>query len=636
MLRQLLKDAQVTRVSSWQDALVPILLKATDDVDPDVHGGDDIDIRSYVKIKKIPGGKPADTSYTSGLVFTKNVALKSMQGTILSPRILIIAFPLEYARSEMHFMSLDPVIRQEREYLQNIVSRIAALKPCVLLAQHNVSGLALELLEKQNIAVIFKVKQSVLEAVSRFTSATICSTVERLTSATHQLGECDSFSVKTYLVEGRRKTYTYLSGCIAQLGCTIALRGAPTEVLRKIKKITEFMIYVVYNLKLETCLMRDEWASLPSDGLQYDVPSQGKMSENHSATVANQKPDEKHNKAIVAQDGDSDNGLEIKPPGKPAETLQKLTTIDSTVIPDDVPVPTFYQDLANKHETRILSASPFVRFAQPYLLTRAREFERRVAYLKKLRDQDLSDSLVSEEKMKSHKFTLIQPEMVHTIPQGASRKVREIIHAVHDSEYDKALFFYDMQKKQWETHLSGNKNLFDPYAHQNIAVLFSTISTTTNVPCSGPDLVAFSFYNEHESEQGFEADCTLGQYVEDLCFRANDQCQAESCGQRMHDHHRQYVHGEAQITVFVEHHPPKMRGLQDVVLMWNACRICGSETTVTPMSPSTWKYSFVTATMTCTATISGSSAIKASLCAYTMIASTYSKSLYQGNALPGK
>jgi hypothetical protein len=33
----------------------------------------------------------------------------------------------------------------------------------------------------------------------------------------------------------------------------------------------------------------------------------------------------------------------------------------------------------------ILSASPFVKFEPPYLLTRAREMERRLSYLKSLR-----------------------------------------------------------------------------------------------------------------------------------------------------------------------------------------------------------------------------------------------------------
>jgi 1-phosphatidylinositol-3-phosphate 5-kinase len=593
LLQQLLRDADVPKISSWEDALVPILLRATDDVDPDVQNGDDIDIRNYVKLKKVLGGKPGDTSYVSGLIFTKNVALKSMSRLVMQPRILIITFALEYSRHEQHFMSLDPVIRQEREYLQNLVSRIAALKPDVLFAQRNISGLALELLDKAKIAVIFNVKSSVLEAVSRCTQTRVIHSVDKLSSLSGQLGTCESFEVKTFVFEGKKKTFVYLSGCPPDLGCTIAIRGGDKKTLHKIKRIAEFMIYVVYNLKLETCLMRDEWALIPTAATDENSKSKPIASDAAEPTEAKDTPSTN----TAEPDSLTASGtIQAEVKGPPAEIpLSSSATLDSVEtadIPDDIPVPTFYEDMADKHETKILSASPFVKFAPPYILMKARELERRVAYLKRLRDQDLSTEKTMEDKSKSQKFTLIQPEMLHSSLTGTSKKVREIIHAVHDAEYDKAVHNYDTQKKQWEAYLSGNRNLFDPYAHQNIVVLFSFVATATSVPCSGPDLLAFSFYNEHEHEDDFEADCTLGQYVEDLCYRANDSCSSETCEKKMCEHHRQYVHGQAQITVFVQPYPSKMRGLQDVILMWSQCKVCGVETTVTPMSSSTWKYSF--------------------------------------------
>jgi 1-phosphatidylinositol-3-phosphate 5-kinase len=599
LLQQLLQDAKIPRLSSWETALLPILLKATDEVDPDVQRGDDIDIRHYVKLKKIPGGRPGDTTYVSGLVFTKNLALKSMSRAVLQPNILIITFPLEYARHEQHFMSLEPVIRQEREYLQNLVGRIAALKPHLLLAQRNVSGLALQFLEKANIATAYNVKPAVLEAVSRCTRTRIIHTIDKLAVHPAQTGTCDSFEVKTFVFEGQKKTYIYLSGCQPQLGCTIALRGAENSILSKIKRITEFMVYVVYNLKLETCLMRDEFALIPSTEVEQTLVDKKARdiagpSENLPA-MAHTSNGVVGNNEKSAADSTEDAGTE-----KPAKSLAdamlppaaRVDSTESNPIPDDVPVPKFYEDLVEKHQTKILSASPFVKFMQPYLLMRARELERRVAYLKTLRDQEVSHDQSADEKVRAQKFTLIQPEMVHASLSGASAKVREVLHAVHDAEYDKALYNYETQKKQWEAFISGNKNLFDPYAHQNIVVLFSLVSTSTSIPCSGPDLLAFSFYNEHETEEQFEADCTLGQYVEDLCFRANDICPSPNCEKLMFEHHRQYVHGKAQVSVFVQPHPSKMRGMQDTILMWSQCKICGNETPVTPMSMSTWKYSF--------------------------------------------
>jgi 1-phosphatidylinositol-3-phosphate 5-kinase len=577
LLRQLLEDSSIPQSNSWETALLPILLRATDDVDPDVQRGDDMDIRHYVKLKKIPGGRPGDTSYVSGLVFTKNLALKSMPRSIPQPRILIITFAIEYARHEQHFMSLEPVIRQEREFLENLVSRIAALQPNLLLVEKSVSGLALELLDKSNIATAYNVKPSVLEAVSRCTQTRIITSMDKLVTIPTPTGHCDSFDLKTYVYGGRRKTYMYISGCAKELGCTIVLRGANNEVLSKVKRITEFMVYVVYNLKLETCLMRDEFAKLPT----VEDFSNGLSSTVEKTATAKAPPTTEF--ATVHEDAAQSQAKEASNPQEGIATA----TVE---VPDDVPMPTYYEDIVEKHQTKLLSASPCVKFEPPHPLMRARELERRVSYLARLRDRIVQ---ISDEENKSQKFVLITPDLVHQNPDNASAKVREVLRAVHEAELDRAMHNYLTQKRQWEAYLSGNSNLFDPYAHQNIVVLYSLVCTTTSIPCSGPDIFALDFYNEHESDDHvFEPDFTLGQYVEDLCLEANSVCTANGCENRMHEHHRQYVHGEAQISIFVQPYPSKLRGLQDTILMWSCCKICGNETQVIPMSANTWKYSF--------------------------------------------
>ena len=600
LLHQLLQDSNVPNVASWEKALVPILLRATDDVNPDVQNGDDIDIRHYVKLKKIPGGRPGDTAYVSGLVFTKNLALKCMPRSMSHPNILILTFALEYARHQQHFMSLEPVIRQEREFLQNLVNRIAALRPQLLLVERNVSGLALEFLEQANIATAYNVKASVLEAVSRFCQTRIISSIDKLAIKPAQAGKCASFYLKTYVNGGRKKTYMFLSGCAKELGCTIVLRGDNDATLAKMKRITEFMIYVVYNLKLETCLMRDEFASIPANTDIGSIPSSKNAFRNLLSGNLNGENSGVETLSHKREESNSDNTTDIsnaeilnteRLEGPQAEK-PKISLPDEDSVPEDTPMPTFYGDMVEEHQTKLLSASPFVKFMPPYLLMRAREQERRLAYLKRLRDQDNLEEQNIDEKAKPEKFDLIKPEMVHERVRTASKKVREVLHAVHDAEYDKALHNYKTQTKQWEAYIAGNINLFDPYAHQVIAVLYSVVCTASTVPCSGPDLLALGFYNEHETDADFEADCTLGQYVEDLCLGANTICTANGCERKMFEHHRQYVHGEAQLSVFVERYPCKLRGLQNTILMWSTCRICGKETQVMPMSDSTWKYSF--------------------------------------------
>ena len=642
LLHQLLQDASIPNISSWEKALIPILLQCTDDVNPDVRRGDDIDIRHYVKLKKIPGGRPGDTSYVSGVVFSKNLALKSMPRSIPNPRIVIVSFPIEYQRHQHHFMSLDPVIAQEKEFLRNMVNRIASLRPQLLLVQKHISGLALQYLAEANIAVAYNVKQSVIEAVSRCAQTEIISSIDMVALKPVHIGKSAAFEVKTYVhndIPGKKKTYIYLSGCPQDLGCTIALRGANMAILSKMKRITEFMVYVVYNLKLETCLMRDEFVLIPSVAENSGSLSPSRQSTSHAAqsgvkglltqdsiaaasnrlqaaaedgrkvqdeegSYDTRQITEKSHNSLTSADQSSAAVSQLSDFGK--QSLQESTGGSPNVIsvheshthgahedqlPEDIPMPTFYSDMVAKHQTKILSASPFVKFKQPYLLMRAREQERRLVYLKRLRDQDTFEEQNENEKSKSQKFQLIKPEMVHETVKGAPKQIMEVLHAVHDAEYDKALHNYQTQKRQWENYIQGNINLFDPYAHQNITVLYTVVCTATTIPCAGPELLALAFYNEHEVSREFDPDCTLGQYVEDLCLSANTICTSNGCERKMFDHHRTYVHGEARITVFVEKSPCKIKGLQDSILMWSYCKICKKETQVMPMSESTWKYS---------------------------------------------
>lgn len=611
MLKQMLQDARVRSVKHWEKALMPILLQSTDDVTPDVQRNDDMDIRHYFKLKKIPGGKPGDTSYVSGVVFTKNVALKSMPRSIPQPRIAIVTFAIEYARHQQHFMSLEPVIAQEREYLKNLVRRIAALNPHVLLVQRNVAGLALQFLAEANIAVVYNVKPSVLNAVSRCTQTRLITSVDRLATDPSHLGRCASFDVKTYVYNGMRKTYIYLSGCRPELGCTVVLRGAELETLKRVKRITEFMCYVVYNLKLETSLMRDEFVLIPTT-TNDDVLSSGKgtaqnavqSSEPESAapvdaiTQASQRLQEhiRRNLETVEAPTDITKNAAAKSLPDAGITPQKAGDTASTHgelhVPDDVPMPSFYSDMVEKHRTKILSASPFVKYMQPYLLMKAREQERRLAHLKRLRDQYSPQATDIDSEKAPSKFEIIKPEMVYGVVRRPSKQVRDFLYAVHNAEYEKAMHNYLTQKRQWEAYIAGNIGLFDPSTHQKIAVLYSLVNSATSTPCTGPEIIALGFYNEHELDEGFAADTTLGQYVEDLCQSAHSICDANGCTRKLFDHLRQYVHGEGQMSVMVQKYPSKIRGLHKTILMWSCCRICGQETQVVPMSDNTWKYSF--------------------------------------------
>lgn len=637
---QLLEDSDVPHPQAWEKALVPILVRCSNDVDPDTRMGDLMDIRHYVKLKKIPGGRPGDTSYVSGVIFTKNLALKSMPRRIANPRIVIVSFPIEYQRHQQHhFMSLQPVIEQEKEYLRMIVNRIVNLRPHVLLAHKSVSGVALQYLSEAGIAVAYNVKLAVIEAVSRCAKADIIESLDMLVLPT-QVGQAGGFEVKTFVnndFPGRKKTYIFISGCKKTLGCTIALRGATTETLRRMKRVTEFMIYVVYNLKLEASLLRDHLVYMGKDAEGMPTPTPSKdggapkdeigRSLRSSASLDDQSVEDltpmNEDRPIEAEQAgqtnmDSTPNLEdsqiSEPTSRPVpgktQSMLSLHSIHSghdSHVPEDVPAPQFYSDMVAKYETKILSASPFVKFTQPYLLMKAREQERRLVYLKRLRDQDMVEEQGDDEKAKPQKFQVIKPEMVHEIGQKAPRQIMEVLHAVHDAEYDKALYNYQTQTRQWENFIAGALDLFDPYSHQNIVVLYSVICTETKIPCSEPGLIAFGFYHD-DPDDNMDPDCTLGQYIEDLCGSAESICHANGCDRQMAQHHRTYVHDEARITVFIARNAPlpfdpaMLRkdelplmdedDVEDPIYLWSYCKICKKDMGFGLLSQTARKYSF--------------------------------------------
>ncbi len=157
----------------------------------------------------------------------------------------MVGFPLEFYRFETQYMHFGQVLRQEKEYLTNLASRMAALSPHVVLVEKSVSSLALDALSKYNIVVARAVKTSAILTISRMAQGDIISSIDKL-AIEPRLGHCSKFRIQTFdhpLIPGRRKTYIAFEGCNRDMGCTIILRGGNIDTLRRIKKVTRFLTF---------------------------------------------------------------------------------------------------------------------------------------------------------------------------------------------------------------------------------------------------------------------------------------------------------------------------------------------------------------------------------------------------------
>ncbi|SCU98012.1 LAFA_0G14862g1_1 [Lachancea sp. 'fantastica'] len=331
LLKQVLNDQDVENVNGWIEVLKPIL-QVLQSIRLDARKMSGLDFKQqYVKIKRIDGGELSDSKFMNGIIYSKNLPLKTMPRVLKSPRVLLIMFPLEYQKSEAHFMSIDSVMAQEREYLKKLVLRLTTLNPDLILVGANVSGYALELLNDAGIAVQFNMKPQVIERISKVTDASIAITVDKL-ATNLRLGNCGSFEIKTYRYGNVVKSYTFLDDCKISEGGTVLLRGANSITLRKIKDITEFMVYTVFSLKLESSFFSDNL-------LQLSV--------------------EYYKKLAVGRESLSQRG--------------------------------YFIDFVDKFQQRILSVSPTVEFPLPFLLEKARALEQELVEKEKEGNILLSD-----------------------------------------------------------------------------------------------------------------------------------------------------------------------------------------------------------------------------------------------------
>jgi hypothetical protein len=102
MLRQMLTSEQIPNIKQWEETLLNLALRIARELTFTTlphRQGEDMDVRRYVKIKKIPGGIPSNSEYVHGAVITKNVAHKQMSRAQRNPRVMLVTFTCTLVRS---------------------------------------------------------------------------------------------------------------------------------------------------------------------------------------------------------------------------------------------------------------------------------------------------------------------------------------------------------------------------------------------------------------------------------------------------------------------------------------------------------------------------------------------------------
>ncbi|TYI77948.1 hypothetical protein E1A91_D06G176300v1 [Gossypium mustelinum] len=255
---------------SWLEIITALSWEAASLLKPYTSKGGEMDPAGYVKVKCIASGLRNESMVIKGVVCKKNVAHRRMNSKVEKPRLMILGGALEYQRVSNLLSSFDTLLLQEMDHLKMAVAKIHAHKPNILLVEKSVSRFAQEYLLEKNISLVLNIKRPLLERISRCTGAQIVPSVDHLFS--QKLGYCEKFHVERFREDlgsarqgGKKlaKTLMYFEGCPKPLGCTILLRGANGDELKKAKNVIQYGIFAAYHLALETSFLADEGASLP-------------------------------------------------------------------------------------------------------------------------------------------------------------------------------------------------------------------------------------------------------------------------------------------------------------------------------------------------------------------------------------
>ncbi|KAG2219830.1 hypothetical protein INT45_006273, partial [Circinella minor] len=586
IIKQLMADSSFDKFTQqakneWEDIIINLLLKVADNVRPNVRSGDYMDIRHYIKTKKISGGVPSESFYIKGIMCSQDTANMKMVRNVAHPRILILLFSLDYCcvETENQPISTTLVISQERESFCKLLAQIVELKPTLLLLKSNVSQLALKYLMEANIPIIHNVKDSVIDAVARCTRATIVSSVDKLQADSISFGHCGMLEIRTLMDEclpNRSKTYLIFNDCKPDLGGTIVLRGARNETLRPIKSLIDFMVFIVNNLRLEISLLHDSFADDSSLDQQQVEDSYFQRQDSilsPSSLIATVTSEDKDDKK---------EAISLPAPSTSSAFQETNSTFISSSVDSNI----------KQYQNTVISASQFVVFPQPYLFISLKETMDKLA------------ALTSEMKMSTisspTKSTSAQQQVINaagiingsavTAPSNTNTSIEVAgISSEHDSPFNAVYEELEAKReyllRHWRAFIQDDLNQFNILYHQNIIILYLNVCTATTIPCRGPEIRLFEYYSD-------PSDITLGNYIYDLCHEATQPCVSDMCEYREIDHYQSYVHHNARINVIIENCPCPQAGMSESILMWSYCRKCEKSTPSILMSENTWNYSF--------------------------------------------
>lgn len=539
MIKQCLDDAGV---KENQELWRKVLRKLFEKVDK-IHLTDTLDIKQYIKIKKVLGGSVESSGIVDGMFITKTIDSRRMASKINNPKIALLMFPLEYLKQKQ-FVSLRMVRSQESVYISNLVSRLVSLGADVIVVGDSVCGLAERQLKDNNITVISNTKPQVIERISRYTGASIYQSINDLFFKKGKLGTCERFEVKNFLFKDVIKTFLFFSGGDISAGFTMCLRGGELEILERVKSVVETMLPSVLNSKFEAMFFEDSYVSMNNE------------IKNPTAV------------SIFSQEFQ-----------KIKEGLDYICLSSGEKLVDDDKIINFIKMFGS----RKISSSPCVCLTLPHAFKCALESIKKFQALRDKNDVLQTLESVDEFVLGAYKDLNLGIDIA-SLPNKDS-DVLSILKYASDLSLKSQLNECQLRIKNWNNCVNLKSYQLDPQFHRRIHFLHTTVSMKYATPCLGPSIVVIDYYTDNDK--------CLGLFLDQIFHESSNDCL--ECGELLIDHYMSYVHDNSKINIIIEKFSsfPKIGDdqLKNQHLMWSTCNKCNASSPITPMSGNTYYLS---------------------------------------------
>ncbi|PKA51728.1 Putative 1-phosphatidylinositol-3-phosphate 5-kinase FAB1D [Apostasia shenzhenica] len=550
---------------SWEAALL---------VKPDAGEGRSMDPGSYVKVKCVASGSRSQSQVIKGLVFKKSAAHKHMPTEFRNASLMLLKGSLGHSTSGLSsFESMG----QEKEHLKSIMAMIDNCHPNVVLVEKSVSRDIQEALLTKGITLVFDMKLPRLERIARCTGSHIISLGDTMSRPI--LKRCDFFHIDKFVeehnssLEGKRlmKTLLFFEGCPKPLGCTILLKGANSEQLKKIKHALHYTVFAAYHLILETSFFVDQSTFFS------DMNTHTPRETNDMSAVAMVNPENCETAVNLNFLGLNDSLPSIHS----ADTIDipvsggSLMSSMNKDIQYNSDAEAGMDSLGDMHKT-VINSGEILQSVSDVSASVKRILGDRLTPL-------TSESVLSyfglKENMDDNNVSVVVSPSVETFDneKKLQRKFLEkgncdfYIGAKADN-LSELIEVTDIQidESTKEMRLANKIEMERKLDLQSILVLMSSLCITKKAACEESHLLRIKYYGNF--------DVSLGRYMQDVLLSQKYTC--SSCGEPSEAHIYRYTHQNGNLTAVVRLLPREsvLPGeAEGKIWMWSRCLRCEHE-----------------------------------------------------------